>query len=57
MEVAAPGFGDDVDVAVGVHIGGFGLVTLLAFEDLVFRPLSGFAVGVLPDEQPVALSH
>ncbi len=55
MEVAVPRLGEDLHVAVGVHVGGHAFVAPEAFEDEVLVPRPASAVGVLPDE-PAALA-
>ena len=55
MLVAVPGLGANVDVPVAIHVGGFGLVTSLSFQDYVLYPSAGLSIGVFPDETLVNL--
>ena len=50
MQVAAPGFGDDVDIAVAIDVGANRFVRLLAAMYNVLLPRAAFAVLVLPEE-------
>lgn len=55
MLVAAPRFGQQVDVAIAVHVGSHRLVLPMSSRDDAFLPIATTTVFVGPDEPHVYL--